>query len=80
MVIDFGATAKLSLPSFTVAETGFGTTTLGVLNVFTLSTAGAVSVSPLADLMVIPAIAVSISSGFSEDVPRVVESDQRRLG
>src|SRR5271157_4091516 len=64
-VTDFGSTVSVSLPSFTVAETGFGTTVLGAANVFTLSTAGAVSVSPFADLTVIPEIAASRSSGFS---------------
>jgi hypothetical protein len=47
---DFGPTVIDSLPPFTVTETGSGTTVLGAANVFTLSTAFAVSVSAFADL------------------------------
>ena len=46
-VTDFGSAVSVSLPSFKFAETGFGRTALGAENVFTLSTGGAVSVSPL---------------------------------
>jgi hypothetical protein len=37
-VTDFGSTVRASLPPFTLAETGLGTTALGAAKVFTLST------------------------------------------
>ena len=47
-VTDFGSSLSTSLPSCAVADTGFGTTAFGASKVLTLSTFGAVRVSPTA--------------------------------
>ena len=60
---DFGSSFRISLPPCTFAEMDFGTTVLGASNVLTLSTFGAVRVSPAADLAVMPAKLASISTG-----------------
>ena len=64
-VTDFGGTVRSSLPPLTLAMTCFGTTMLGAAKAFTLSAAGAVSVSPLADRNATPAISASKSTGLS---------------
>ena len=51
------------MPPWTFAEIGFGTTVLGASKVLTLSTLGAVRVSPAADLGVMPARLASIVDG-----------------
>src|SRR5215831_14125884 len=63
-VTDFGSSVRINLPPWTFAEIGLGITVFGASNVFTLSTFGAVSVSPAADLAVMPARLTSISTGW----------------
>jgi hypothetical protein len=48
------------MPRSTFAETRFGTTVVGISKVLTLSTFGAVSVSPAADFALRPASAVTL--------------------
>jgi len=62
-VTDFGSSFTESLPPSTLAEPGFGATALGCSKVLTLSTLGAVSVSPTADFAVMPFRLTSISAG-----------------
>jgi len=50
IVTDLGSSVRASVPPWTLAETGLGTTVLGASKLFTLSTLGAVSVSPAAAL------------------------------
>src|SRR5215470_1154950 len=61
-VTDLGSTFSVSFLFRTLAEIGFGATVVGASNVLTLSTLGAVSVSPAADLAAIPAKLISISA------------------
>lgn len=53
-VTDLGSSCRINLPPCAFAEIGLGTTELGASKVFTLSTLGAVNVSPEADLTLIP--------------------------
>ena len=59
-VTDLGSSFRVTFPPCTVAETGFGLTVFGASKVLTLSTFGAVSVSPAADLPVYPVMARAI--------------------
>ena len=51
---DFGASVRNTFPPWTFAATGVGATTWGASKVLTLSTFGAVRVSPRAALAAIP--------------------------
>src|SRR5437879_4518581 len=62
-VTDFGASVRNTFPSWTFAATGVGATTWGASKVLTLSTFGAVRVSPRAALAAIPATDASIATG-----------------
>ena len=62
-VTDLGSSWRASLPPWIFAETGLGATVSGASKVLTLSTLGAVSVSPTADLAVTPPRLTSISRG-----------------
>src|SRR5215213_9819631 len=62
-VTDLGSSLRVSLPPCTFAETGFGATVFGASKVFTLSTFGAVNVSPAADLALTPAKLAPTSTG-----------------
>ncbi len=61
-VTDLGGKVKTSLPPSAFAEIAFGTTVFGASKVLTLSTFGAVSVSPTADLAAMPVTLASIST------------------
>src|SRR5262249_55220900 len=63
-VTDLGASRRANLPFCVVAEMGLGATVLGVSKVFTLSTLGAVRVSPEADLARTPGMLSSMSAGW----------------
>ena len=62
-VTDLGSSVRASVAPCTFAAIGFGTTVLGASKVLTLSTLGAVRVSPAADLGVTPARLASIGHG-----------------
>ncbi len=63
-VTDLGASVSHSFPACTFAVTGFGATVSGASKVLTLSTLGAVSVSPVADFAAMPLRLASISTGL----------------
>ena len=60
---DLGSSFRVTLSPCTFAEIGFGVTVFAASKVLTLSTFGAVRVSPLADLAVMPARSASTSTG-----------------
>src|SRR4029079_271870 len=63
-VTDFGSSLMVNFPPCTFTDAGFGVTAFGASNVLTLSTFGALSVSPDADFTLRPAMLASISTAL----------------
>src|SRR4029079_15294629 len=61
-VTDLGSSLMINLPFWIFAVIGFGVTVFGASKVFTLSTVGAVSVSPCTVLALRPGMFTSIST------------------